>query len=375
MNIKNLKLKNFRNYSDLDIELSDHLNIFIGDNAQGKSNILESIVVLAITKSYMNVKDKSLIKDGMEYANLSALVDSNNIIDNLFISFDENNKKIKINGIEIKKYSEYISKIRFILFSPYDITFIKDSPAIRRKIFNIEISQLSNKYVKLLQKYNAILKKRNLFLKTVNEIGKCDNFYLDVLNNTFCSLAVDITIERKKFVDNVNQNLSFIFKEITGYNNLKLNYISNIDVNEDRVKMRDLLLDRLEKNFDREKYYGMTLIGPHRDDYSLFLDGKDLSIYGSQGQNRAAILSLKLAEISIFKDVTGDYPILLLDDIFSELDIKKKNRLVKYILNDVQTIITTTDLNMIDKSLIERAKIFRISCGKVVVDDEKEGKR
>lgn len=373
MIIKKLKLKNYRNYDDLSIELSENLNIFIGNNAQGKSNILESIVVLALTKSYMNVKDKNLIKDGSLVANISALVDSGGVLDNLFISFDEKVKKIKVNNVEIKKYSDYISKVRFILFSPYDIGFIKDSPSVRRKSFNVEISQLSNKYVKLLQNYNAILKKRNQFLKTVNELGKCDDFYLDILNDKFSSLAVAIVIERKKFVDSINKNLGSIFFEITDSNGLKLNYDSSIDIHNDIIIMKELMIDKLKKNFDREKFYGMTLIGPHRDDYSLFLNDKDLSIYGSQGQNRVAVLSLKLSEISIFKDVTGDYPILLLDDVFSELDVEKKNRVVKYILDDVQTIITTTDLNMIDKSLVDMAKIFKIDSGKLVIDDEKEG--
>lgn len=373
MIIKNLKLKNFRNYESLDLELSDKLNIFIGDNAQGKSNILESIVVLALTKSYMNVKDKYLIKDGQSVSNISASVLLGSNTENLFISFDENVKKVKINNVLIKRYSDYISKVRFVLFSPLDINLLKDSPAVRRKNFNVEISQLSNKYVKLLQNYNAVLKKRNQFLKTVNELGKCDDFYLNILNEKFVMLAVEITLERKKFVDNVNKKLSEIYEEITGGECLIFNYSNSVTVKDDKQEMKALFLSKLKKNFDKDKFYGMTLLGPHRDDYSLCLDGKDMAIYGSQGQNRAAILSLKLAEISIFKEVTGDYPILLLDDIFSELDVVKKNRLVKYILDDVQTIITTTDLNMIDKSLIDKAKIFRISCGKVVVDDVKEG--
>ena len=158
-----------------------------------------------------------------------------------------------------------------------------------------------------------------------------------------------------------------------GDEGLSFEYVNNIDICDDQVLMKNLFLDKLNDNFEKDKLYGMTLIGPHRDDYSLFLKGNDLAIYGSQGQNRAAVLALKLSEIFVFKEVTGDYPILLLDDIFSELDINKRNRLVKYIFNDVQTIITTTDLNMLDESLIKRAKIFTISCGKVVVDDGKEG--
>ena len=373
MKIKNLKLKDFRNYKELNINLTDNLNIFIGDNAQGKSNILESIVVLGLTKSYMSVKDKDLIRNGALVANISAIVDFGDSIDNLFVSFSENEKKVKFNGNLIKKYSDYVSKLRFILFSPLDINLIKESPASRRKMFNIEISQLSNRYVKLLQSYNAVLKKRNQFLKKVVAVGKCDDFYLQAINEKISTLAVEITIERKKFVDSINNNLSSIYCEIMGDEGLNFEYVNNIDICDDQVLMKNLFLDKLKDNFEKDKLYGMTLIGPHRDDYSLFLKGNNLSIYGSQGQNRAAVLALKLSEIFVFKEVTGNYPILLLDDIFSELDINKRNRLVKYIFNDVQTIITTTDLNMLDESLIKRAKIFTISCGKVVVDDGKEG--
>ena len=374
MIVKNLKLKNYRNYSQLDIELSDKLNIFIGNNAQGKSNILESIVVLALTKSYMSVKDENLIKDNEEVAIVSSDVITSGLEDNLFISFNDKVKKIKVNNVEIKKYSDYISKIRFVLFSPLDISLIKDSPSVRRKYFNVEISQLSNNYIKLLQKYNAILKKRNQFLKTVNDIGISNDYYLDILNDTFSTLAVEITLERKKFLDKLNDNLDNIYYEITNYKGLFINYVNSISIDEDKDKMKELFLKKLKDNYNRDKIYGMTMIGPHRDDYMMVLEDKDLSIYGSQGQNRSAILALKLSELSIFKEITGDYPILLLDDIFSELDIDKRNRLVKYILSDIQTIITTTDLNMIDESLVSKAKIFNVSGGNVVVL-EKEGNK
>ena len=375
MTIKNLKLKNFRNYKNLDIKLSDKLNIFIGDNAQGKSNILESIVVLALTKSYLNVKDKNLIKDGEDFSNIIADVDFGDTVDKLFISFSENEKRLKINNSDIKRYSDYVSKVRFILFSPMDINFIKDSPSVRRKAFIASQSQLSNKYMKMLQSYNALLKKRNQFLKMVVTTGKCNDFYLDILNEKFSTLAVEITIERNNFVSMINLQLGDIYFEITGSKGLKLNYLNVVDFIDDKIEMKNLFLKKLKDNFEKEKMYGMTLLGPHRDDYSLFLSDKDLALYGSQGQNRAAVLALKLSEISIFKNICGDYPILLLDDIFSELDTKRKNRLIKYILDDVQTIITTTDLNVIDKSLTDKAKIFNIRDGKIVIDSEKEGKR
>ena len=373
MIIKKLKLKNYRNYENLDIELSDKLNIFIGDNAQGKSNLLESIVVLALTKSYMNVKDRNLINDNFDFTNIKANVMIDDILFKLSVGFDENTKKLKINNKEIKKYSDYISKVRFILFSPYEVGFVKGSPSFRRKYFNIEISQLSNKYVKLLQNYNVTLKKRNQLLKSGYKNDDASKFYLDVINDKISTLAVEITKERVEFVNKINDNLSSIFEEISGYSGLKLNYVSSIELDDDKIDMKKNFLSKLENNFEREKLYGMTLIGPHRDDYFLSLNDKDLSIYGSQGQNRLSVLALKLSEISIFKSVTNDYPILLLDDVFSELDITKRNRLVKYILEDVQTIITTTDLEMIDQSLVEKSKIFEIVDGHIVDNTEKEG--
>lgn len=373
MNIKNLKLRNYRNYDELDIELSPGLNIFIGDNAQGKSNILESIFVLALTKSYMNVKEQNLIKDGKDYSLVKSLVDFGNIENNFEVSFTSTSKKIKINKNEIRKYSDYVSRMKVLIFSPYNVNFVKDGPNIRRKSINIDISLLSNDYVKLLQNYNVVLKKRNQFLKTVKFIDDVNRVYFDNLNDRFCNLAVEIILKRNEFVININKYLSDIYREITGFGNLVFNYADNIYVN-DLDKLKDKFKKKLESMFDREKMYGMTLIGPHRDDFSFLLDDKDLSVYGSQGQIRAAILALKLAEVFLFKEKHGDYPILLLDDIFSELDVEKRNRLVKYIIDDVQTIITTTDIHMIDECLVKKAKVFTVSGGKIVDDGKKDAR-
>ena len=275
MIVNNLKLKNFRNYDDLDIELSSKLNIFIGNNAQGKSNLLESIVVLALTKSYLNVKDENLIKNGEEIAILKANVSSNNIDSDFFISFSNNVKRLKINDIEIKKYIDYVSNIKFVLFSPFDINLIKDSPSVRRKYFNVEISQLSNNYIKILQKYNAILKKRNQFLKNINDIMISNDYFLEVLDDNLSTLAVDITLERKKFVDNLNNYIRNIYFELTGDDGLVINFINNVDFYDDKDVMKRKFIDKLKSNYSRDKMYGMTLIGPHRDDYSIFLKDKD----------------------------------------------------------------------------------------------------
>ena len=369
MKLLKLKLKKYRNYDKLDIELSPNLNIFIGNNAQGKSNILESVFVLALTKSYMNIKDYYLIKDNEDFARIEGIFSDDKQVEKKFqIVITESSKKLKINRKEIKKYSEYISNVKVLIFSPYNVNFVKDGPNVRRKDINMVISQISNSYVKVLQNYNVVLKKRNQFLKSIGRVSEYERIYLDNINSKFSTLAVDIVNERKKFIDSINRYIDDIYNEIMGYEGLKLCYVSNVIVDDDKNVMICKLSDKLQNNFDRERLYGMTLFGPHRDDFLFQLNGKDLSIYGSQGQTRAAILALKLSELLVFKDLDGNYPILLLDDIFSELDIEKRNRLVKYILDDVQTIITTTDIDLIDNELVDRARVFRVSGGKIVYD-------
>ena len=338
MIIKRLQLRNYRNYENLDILLSEGLNIFVGNNAQGKSNILESIYVLGLTKSYINVKEQYLIKNKENFAVIKASCFNKNIENNLEVIITENERKLKVNGIEFR--------------------------------------QISTKYVKLLKNYNAVLKKRNQFLKSINcsNDNEYNRFYFDILNERFCSLAVDIMLERINFLEVVNKFLANIYFEITGYDNLVLKYIMTVEKINSRDELLKCFKSKLNSIFEREKFTGMTLIGPHRDDFLFLLDDKKLSIYGSQGQIRAAILALKLSEVLIFKEETGDYPILLLDDIFSELDIEKRNKLLKYILDDVQTIITTTDINLIDKSLVEKSKVFVVDDGKIINDGKKECK-
>ena len=372
MNIEKLYLKNYRNYGELNISLSPNLNIFIGNNAQGKSNILESIFVLALTKSYMNVKDQNLIKSGSEFSKIKAFFFEKAVENQYEVVITENSKTLKINHVEIKKYSDYVSRIKVLIFSPYNVNFVKDGPSIRRKSINIDISQFSNKYVKLLQNYNVILKRRNQFLKNVTILNDYQKIYFEQLNEKFCSLAVDIVLERKNFILKINRFLSQIYQEIMDCDGLSLIYITNVSHVEQKTHMVAQLMGKLGSLFDREKTYGMTLVGPHRDDFVFLLNNQELSIYGSQGQIRAAILALKLSEVLIFKEEKGESPILLLDDIFSELDVEKRNRLVNYILDDVQTIITTTDVNLIDDELIRKARVFYVKNGIIVDDGKKE---
>ncbi len=360
MVIDKIKLRNYRNYDKLELSLNHKLNIIIGDNAQGKTNLLESIYVLSITKSYLHIADKNLIKLGNNFSVLEALVINSTSKKNLKLIISNKGKNVLINDKEVSKLSDYITNLKVIIFSPDNIRMIKDGPSVRRKFLNIEISQLSLKYIRSLMDYNKLINQKNEYLKLS---GKKNYDYLSIMNDKICDLAIYIIKLRLEFINEINEYIDDIFFEITSSRGLCLKYISNILIDEDVNLMKNNFKNKLNSYLDKEINYKMSLIGPHRDDFIFSFNDKNLSLYGSQGQLRCAILALKLAEVKIFSKVSNDYPILLLDDIFSELDIGKKNNLIKYINDNVQTIITTTDINLIDNELVKKASIFTIKDG------------
>lgn len=354
-------MKNYRNYDELILDFNDNLNIIIGDNAQGKTNLLESIYVLAVTKSFLSINDKNLIMFDSRYSLVKGSLNNNTSFDELEVLISEAGKIVKINKKEIKKLSDYISKLNVIIFSSDSIRIFKDSPMSRRKYFNIQISQINKIYLSNLSNYNLLLRQRNEFLKIIDIHKKNDMDYLDVLDEKYINLSLNIYDYRKKYIDLVNKYIDNIFYSITGIKKLKLVYSSNIDGFDN-----DLFKDKLRSNLNREIQYKSTFLGPNRDDYFFELDGKNLSLYGSQGQIRSAILALKLAEVKLFTDVLSDTPILLLDDIFSELDITKRNNIVKYLSNEVQTIVTTTDIENIEEKIRKKANVYKIKNGKII---------
>ena len=367
MRLNSLKLQNFRNYESVQLSFSKNINIFIGDNAQGKTNILESIYVLAITKSHRLFIQDNLIQDTKEFSRIEGEMSKNEKTYKLSILMNSQGKNVSINRLNIKKISDYIAKMNVIIFSPDDIELIKGSPASRRKFLNIEIGQLYHKYLFVLSQYNQLLKNRNDYLKKLKN-EKLDQDYMNILTNQLVDKAMDIYTMRSDFIDKTNGFLSKIYLDIAKEGRLLLNYETTIPIDllkESKSKFKEKMRDKLNHNLQREIILGQTMIGPHRDDFSLLIDGFDIRNYGSQGQQKVAIISLKLSEIDIFKEVKKEYPILLLDDIFSELDIGKKNNLMKYINTDIQTIITTTDIHKIEKNILKEADIFLIEKGNV----------
>ncbi len=366
MEIKKLELRNYRNYDSLKIYFDKKNTIFIGNNAQGKTNILESIYVLGLTKSYFNVNDKILIKFNELYTKISAIISNDDSLKKLEILINDKGKKVKIDNQEINKLSNYISNLNVIIFSPDNIRILSESPSFRRKYLNIEISQIFNKYIVFLNDFNKVLKQRNEYLKYIANNSNYDKQYFDILNKKYAELSVEVCLYRRIFINDINDNINSIYLKISGFNNLSMIYISNVDFYEDKEVMINNFINKLESNLNRDLFYKMSLFGPHRDDFSLELDKKNILLYGSQGQTRCAVLALKFSEISIFKKYLNTEPILLLDDIFSELDVNKKNLIVKFIPKDIQTIVTTTDLNLINKDILNNSDVYYVDNGKVI---------
>ena len=371
MYLKKLKIQNFRNYDFLEVDFNDGINIFYGENAQGKTNLLESIYVLGLTKSHRSFIDDNLIKSGAMTAHIFGELIVNNSKNYLEIGFQNKKKKLKLNNDEIKKVGNYISNMDIIIFYPEDLGIIKGSPSERRRFLNTELSQLYNNYYNVFNDYKKLLRMRNDRLKYLNQRQIADDNYLDVITESLVEKSILIYKMRKKFISDLNIEAKNIFEKLTNISDFRIEYVSNIL--KDGELSKDIIIERLSKIRSTELKLGSTLIGPHRDDISFFIKENDLKKYGSQGQQRLSILTLKLAEIEIFKKYKGYYPILLLDDVFSELDVSKRNNLLDYLESNIQIFITTTDLNSIDKKILSNASLYNISNGKIVTKGD--GKR
>lgn len=366
MKITKLKLVNFRNYSTLAIKLGDGMNIFVGDNAQGKTNILEAITILSLTKSHRLGVYPNVIMFDRKKAKIKGVIRKDQIISKLEIDMEENNKKLFLNQTEIKKVADYISNLNVIVFSPDDLEIIKGSPNVRRNLLNIQLSQISKVYLTVYNEYNKLLRTRNEYLKVLFQNSIADSSYLDIITDKLVEKAVIIYQMRKEYLDFVNNSIDKYYKDINGNSGLLVEYHPNIEFDSyDKESIRKTLEHYYKKNYKKELNYGMTLVGPHRDDFTFLFCEKDLKFFGSQGQQKTAVLAYKLSEIDIFREKLNTLPVLLLDDIFSELDLKKRNRLLKLIHQGIQSIITTTDLRNINKKYLENAYIYNVKNGNV----------
>ncbi len=367
MKITKLNLTNFRNYSNMNITLGNNMNIFIGNNAQGKTNILEAITILALTKSHRVSYNPNIIQFNKKKCLIKGVIKKDKIISKLEVGVTEDGKNLKVNNTDIKKIADYISYLNIIIFTPDDLEIVKSSPNVRRNLLNIQLSQISKTYLNTYNEYNKILKVRNEYLKVLYNNSIADKNYLDVLTDRLIEKAVIIYQLRKEYIELINKNINGYYNKITNDGNIEVVYLPNIEIDcYDSESLRKSLKYKYKKNYMKELNNGMTIYGPHRDDFYFKFNDKDLKFYGSQGQQKIAIISFKLAEIEIFKEKCGSYPVLLLDDIFSELDISKRNKILKMVGNyDIQSILTTTDLKNIKKNFVEKAFIYEVKEGNV----------
>ncbi len=348
MFIKNIKVENFRNYENQLIEFNKNINIIYGNNAQGKTNILEAIFFSAFGKSFRTSKEKQVIMKEKDFFKIHTEFQKKDREGNVDI-FLGDDKSISVNGVKLNKLSELLGNINIVIFSPEDINLLKDESAVRRKFLDMMISQLRKNYIYNLNNYKKNLEQKNNYLKSRN----ISDDMLDVYDEKLAEYSENVYQYRNEFIEKIKEKIKEIHSNITD-EDISIVYKTDCE-------SKEKCLEKLKKNREKDKYRGFSSVGCHRDDFKILINGDEVDIYGSQGQNRTAILSLKMAELEVINDEIGEYPILLLDDFMSELDQERITNFLKSI-NNIQVIITCTE-----KIDLENSSNFYVNNGEILL--------
>ncbi|MDH5100516.1 DNA replication/repair protein RecF [Lactobacillus kefiranofaciens] len=374
MYLDHLTVQNFRNLKKLDIDFDPNVNIFIGKNAQGKTNLLEAIYFLALTRSHRTSSDRELIGFGGEYTNLLGHVQKSQVDLTLRVLITKKGKKVWINRVEQAKLSRYVGQMNAILFSPEDLELIKGAPALRRRFMDQEFGQINAEYLYFVSKYRQVLLQKNNYLKQLAKKQEKDLVFLDVLSDQLAGIAAEVISRRFKFLTYLSHYASDTYAHISlGSERLTIAYhpsVSDIEAGDTTEEIYQKILASFQRNKQSEIRKGTTTSGPHRDDIEFKLDDKNAHLYASQGQQRTIALSIKLAEIQLVHQLTDEYPLLLLDDVMSELDHGRQSALLNYIHGKTQTFITTTDLAGISWEIIKKPRVYHIQSGKISLEKE-----
>jgi DNA replication and repair protein RecF len=366
MYIEELALKDYRNYEKLSVEFENKVNVILGENAQGKTNVMESIYVLAMAKSHRTSNDKDLIRWDQEYAKIEGRVQKHHSSLPLQLVISKKGKKAKCNHIEQQKLSQYVGNMNVVMFAPEDLNLVKGSPQVRRRFIDMEIGQVSPIYLHDMSQYQKILQQRNHFLKMMQIKKQTDQTMLEILTEQFIDMAAKIVMKRFEFLRLLQEWAKPIHNGISrGLEALEISYKPSVDVLEgqDLSKMKACFEEKFSKVRMREIERGTTLFGPHRDDLLFFVNGRDVQTFGSQGQQRTTALSVKLAEIELIHSEIREYPILLLDDVLSELDDYRQSHLLNTIQGRVQTFVTTTSVDGIHHQTLREASTYEVESG------------
>jgi len=357
MFVESVELKNYRNYEELHMEFDPGTNVLYGDNAQGKTNVMESVYLCATTKSHRGSKDKEIIRFSQDESHIKMMIRKDGVPYRIDMHLKKNKTKgIAINGLPIRRASELFGIVNVVFFSPEDLNIIKNGPAERRRFVDLELCQLNRLYVHALAQYNRTLIQRNRLLKELSFKPELLDT-LDIWDMQLASFGKDVIKSRREFADQLNELIRDIHSHLSGgREELVIRYEPNTEENE--------LEAALKRSRDTDLRQRTTMAGPHRDDLSFVVNGIDIRRFGSQGQQRTAALSLKLAEIELVKKLVKDYPVLLLDDVLSELDSRRQEHLLSGIKH-IQTIITCTGLDDLVTHSFHIDRVFQIVNGTV----------
>ena len=372
MYIERLELINYRNYDSIQLDFSPKINVLIGENAQGKTNLMESLYVLSMAKSHRTANDKELIRWEADYGKIKGNIQRKYGHLPLELILSKKGKKAKVNHLEQTKLSNYIGQLNVVMFAPEDLYLVKGSPQVRRRFLDMEIGQISPVYLHDLLHFQKVLKQRNSILKQHQGKSFLKDVMFDVYTEQYIDAAVKVIRKRFQFMDLLQKWAEPIHFGISrGLEKLTVSYHSTSGIQADwsEITMKEFLEKKLIEIQRRELDRGLSLIGPHRDDLHFFVNEYDVQTYGSQGQQRTTALSLKLAEIQLIKQEVGEAPVLLLDDVLSELDDYRQSHLLNTIQGDVQTFVTTTSVNGLTHETIQQAKMFHVEHGNVVTTD------
>ncbi|MDF2921092.1 MAG: recF [Paenibacillaceae bacterium] len=369
MFLQKLSLAHYRNYQHVELATAGTVNVFVGPNAQGKTNLLESIFVLALTKSHRTHQDRELIGWDQEQAVIYGEVDKKYGPCKLQLQISPQGKKARINGLEQKKLSGFIGAINVVMFAPEDLEIVKGAPGVRRRFLDMEIGQVHPGYLHDITQYQKVLIQRNNYLKQNGGPGAARHSgMLDVWNEQLAGFGVKIMKKRQSFIEKLERWAKTIHSGITGgQETLQIVYKPSFGglAEQDEPILFQQFMIKLSEMRDQELRRGTTLAGPHRDDMLFYINGKEAQTYGSQGQQRTTALSVKLAELELMNDEVGEYPLLLLDDVLSELDRSRQTQLIETIQDKVQVFITTTGMESVDLARIKNLNVFQVQEGRI----------
>jgi len=367
MRVLELRLTSFRNYTQEKVVFSPRLNFVVGENGEGKTNLLEALYLLATTKSHRRALEKDMVKIGESQFRVGAHICSLGIDRKLDLGYDYvlRKKFAAVSGMHVTKLQDFVGLLNVVMFSPEDLALVKGSPSDRRRFIDILLCQVDKVYLRLLQQYTMVLRQRNEALKRIAR-GALKPLDLKPWDEQFAVLAQKITLRRAQAIEKLAVSFLRLTSEINrGQERQSMAYVSSLARGEGILDALGIMRE-LERCQREDLRRGMSTMGPHRDDLRFLINGLPAAAYASQGQQRTAVLGLKLAEVNYMQEVTGDYPVLLLDDVLSELDQSRRAMLVQVLLGDVQAIITGTEENNLSLQGVEPAQVMRVERGKVV---------